>query len=138
MQVATSLPLFLLALPAGALADIFDKRRLLIVIEIATTVISAIFAILVWRGHVTPSTLLVFMFLVSVCGALGAPAYQAIVPQLVPRQALTAAVAANSVGVNISRAVGPALGGVLIGLFGIVMPFWLNAVSNLGVIGALL
>ena len=138
MQVATSLPLFLLALPAGALADIFDKRQLLIVIEIATTVISAIFAILVWRGHVTPSTLLVFMFLVSVCGALGAPAYQAIVPQLVPRQALTAAVAANSVGVNISRAVGPALGGVLIGLFGIVMPFWLNAVSNLGVIGALL
>ena len=138
VQVATSLPLFLLALPAGALADIFDKRQLLIVIEIATTVISAIFAILVWRGHVTPSTLLVFMFLVGVCGALGAPAYQAIVPQLVPRQALTAAVAANSVGVNISRAVGPALGGVLIGLFGIVMPFWLNAVSNLGVIGALL
>jgi predicted MFS family arabinose efflux permease len=138
VQVATSLPLFLLALPAGALADIVDKRRLLIVIEIATTLVSAIFAVLVGMGRVTPATLLIFMFLVGVLGALSSPAYQAIVPQLVPRQELTPAVAANSVGVNISRAIGPALGGALIGLFGIVVPFWIDAVSNLGVIGALL
>src|ERR1700730_15307005 len=89
VQVAPSLPLFLLALPAGALADIVDKRRLLIVIEIATTVVSAIFAVLVGMGRVTPATLLVFMFLVGALGALSSPAYQAIVPQLVPRQELT-------------------------------------------------
>ncbi|HEX4153206.1 MAG TPA: MFS transporter [Steroidobacteraceae bacterium] len=138
VQVASSLPLFLLALPAGALADIVDKRRLLIVIEVATTVIAAIFALLVGTGHVTPVSLLLFMFLEGALAALSAPAYQAIVPQLVPRQELIPAVAANSVGINISRAIGPALGGALIGLFGIVVPFWLDAVSNLGVIGALL
>jgi MFS family permease len=138
VQVATSLPVFLLALPAGALADIVDKRRLLIGIEIAITVISAIFAMLVGLGKVTPVSLLVFMFLEGVLAALSAPAYQAIVPQLVPPQELAPAVAANSVGINISRAIGPAVGGILIGAFGIVVPFWLDAVSNLGVIGALL
>ena len=138
VQVATTLPVFLLALPAGALADIFDKRRLLIGIEIVVTVISVIFAVLVGMGKVTPVILLVFMFLQGVLSALSAPAYQAIVPQLVPRQDLAPAVAANSVGINISRAIGPAVGGVLIGAAGIVVPFWLDAVSNLGVIGALI
>jgi MFS family permease len=138
VQVASSLPLFLLALPAGALADIIDRRRLLIVIEVTTTIVAAAFALLVGMGRVSPVTLLLFMFLEGALGALSAPAYQAIVPQLVPRQELTPAVALNSVGINISRAIGPALGGALIGLFGIVVPFWIDAVSNLGVIGALL
>jgi len=70
--------------------------------------------------------------------ALTAPAWQSIVPQLVPKQELAAAVAANSVGINISRALGPALGGVIIAAFGIAVPFWLNAVSNLGIVAALL
>jgi MFS family permease len=138
VQVATSLPMFLFALPAGALADVFDKRRFLIALEGATTLVSAIFAALVGFGHVTPIQLLFFMFLIGVGGALTAPAWQAIVPDLVPAQDLMPAVAANSVGINISRAVGPALAGTIIGLVGIAAPFWINAISNLGVIGALL
>jgi predicted MFS family arabinose efflux permease len=138
VQVATSLPMFLFALPAGALADIVDKRRFLIALEAATTLVSAIFAALVGFGHVTPTLLLFFMFLIGVGGALTAPAWQAIVPELVPAQDLMPAVAANSVGINISRAVGPALAGTTIGLLGISAPFWVNAISNLGVIGALL
>jgi MFS family permease len=100
--------------------------------------LSAVFAALVALGHVTPATLLLFMFLIGVGGALSAPAWQSVVPQLVPAQDLAPAVAANSVGINISRAIGPALAGSIIGLAGIAAPFWVNALSNLGVIGALL
>src|ERR1700728_522335 len=138
VQVANSLPMFLFALAAGALADIFDKRRFLIGVESATTLLSAIFAAMVQLGHVTPASLLLFMFLIGACGALSAPAWQSVVPQLVPAQDLAPAVAANSVGINISRAVGPALAGSIIGVAGIAAPFWVNALSNLAVIGALL
>lgn len=138
VQVATSLPMFLFALPAGALADTVDRRRLLIVVEIATTALSTIFAALVWLDAVTPMTLLVFTFLLGICGALTSPAWQAIVPQLVPRADLSSAIAANSAGMNVSRAVGPALGGAITAGAGIAAPFWLNAISNLGIIGALI
>ena len=138
VQVATTLPMFLFALPAGALADIVDKRKLLVVTEIAITAVSAIYAAIVWLGLATPGNLLLFTFLVGAGGALTAPAWQSIVPQLVPRRDLQPAVAANSVGFNVSRAVGPALGGVIVAWIGIAAPFWLNAVSNLGIVGALL
>jgi len=138
VQVANSLPMFLFALAAGALADMFDKRRFLIGVESATTVLSAIFAAMVQFGHVTPGSLLLFMFLIGAAGALSAPAWQSVVPQLVPAQDLAPAVAANSVGINISRALGPALAGGIIGVAGIAAPFWVNALSNLAVIGALL
>ena len=138
VQVATSLPMFLFALPAGALADIVDKRQFLVAAESAITLVSGIIAALVWFNLVTPGILLLFTFLLGIGAALTAPAWQSIVPQLVPKQDLAPAVAANSVGINISRAVGPALAGVTIAGFGIASPFWLNAVSNLGIIGALL
>ena len=138
VQVATTLPLFLFALPAGALADIVDRRKFLIVAEILYTTVAAIFAAIVWFGAATPGNLLLFTFLMGVGGALTAPVWQSIVPQLVPRQDLSPAVAANSVGINVSRAVGPALGGVMVARIGIAAPFWLNAVSNLAVVGALL
>ena len=139
VQVATSLPMFLFALPAGALADIVDRRRLLIIIESAIVVVSALFAALVWLGLVTPLNLLLFTFLIEAGAAMVAPAWQSIVPQLVAtKDELPAAIAANSVGVNISRAVGPALSGVLTAGVGIAAPFWVNAFSNLGSIGALL
>ena len=138
VQVATSLPMFLFALPAGALADIVDKRRFLIAVEGVTTVLSAIIAAFVWLDLVTPAILLLFTFLLGGGAALTAPPWQSVVPQLVPKRDLTPAVAANSVGINISRAVGPAFAGIIIAAFGIAAPFWLNAVSNLGIIGALL
>jgi MFS family permease len=129
--------MFLFALPAGALADIVDRRRFLIAVEILITVISTIFAFLIWRDAVTPVTLLVFTFLAGVGSALEAPPWQAIVPALVPKGDLGAAVVANGVGVNISRAIGPALAGIIVAAWGIAAPFWLAAVSNVGVIAAL-
>ena len=138
VQTATTLPVFLFAIPAGALADIFDKRKFLIVFETLNTALCAVYAAIVGFGLATPNNLLLFTFLIGAAGALTIPAWQSIVPQLVPRENLTSAVAANSVGVNISRAVGPALGGVAIAGLGIVSPFWINAISNLGVLGALL
>ena len=138
VQVANSLPLFLFAVPAGALADIIDKRRFLIVAESTALIASAAFAAIVSLNLVTPYSLLLFMFLIGVTGTLGAPAWQAVVPQLVPKADLSPAIAANSVGINISRAIGPALAGFLIAALGIAAPFWINAVSNLATLGALL
>jgi predicted MFS family arabinose efflux permease len=138
VQVATSLPMFLFALPAGALADIVDRRKFLLVAEIVTTALAAVFAALVWLDRATAANLLLFTFLIGVGGALVAPAWQAIVPQLVPKRDLHPAIAANGVGINVSRAVGPALAGVIVAAWGIAAPFWLNAISNLGIIGALM
>jgi MFS family permease len=137
VQAATTLPMFLFALPAGVLADIVDRRKLLIAAEIASTLFAATIAALLWLDLVTPSILLLFTFLLGVTAALSSPAWQAVVPELVPKQDLASAVAANSVGINISRAVGPALAGLSIAGVGIASPFWLNAASNLGIIGAL-
>src|SRR6266478_1249332 len=138
VQVAGSLPMFLFALPAGALADTVDKRRFLIGCEIFLTIVAAASAVLVGLNLVTPPILLLFTFLLGAGAAFTAPAWQSVVPQLVPKQDLAAAIASNGVGVNISRAIGPALGGVVIGGLGIAAPFWLNAVCNFAVIGALL
>jgi len=138
VQAASTLPICLFAIPAGALADIFDKRRYLIVVETVTTAVCAVYAVVVSLGLATPGNLLLFTFLIGAAGALTVPAWQAIVPLLVPRQDLPPAIAANSVGVNISRALGPALGGALIAWFGIALPFWINAISNVAIVGSLL
>ena len=138
VQVANSLPLFLLALPAGALADMLDKRRLILALEILTTVVSAVFALLVSLHAVSPAVLLLFLLLLGALAALETPAWQAIVPLLVPQPALSSAVAVNSVGVNISRVLGPALTGAIILALGIAAPFWLDAFSNAGVIAVIL
>jgi MFS family permease len=137
VQVASSLPIFLFALPAGAIADIVDKRRFLLAAETAITAVAFVFAAMVAFGVVTPLLLLACAFLVGLGSAVTAPPYQSIVPLLVPLEDLPPAVAANSVGVNISRAIGPALGGVITAGAGIAAPFWINAISNLGSIGAL-
>jgi predicted MFS family arabinose efflux permease len=138
VQVAVSLPLFLFTLPAGALADVIDSRRMLIGVEIAIVLVSAVFATVVSLGFASPGSLLLTTFLLGVAGALGAPAWLSITPLQVPRRELDSAVAANSVGFNLSRAVGPALGGVVIAAFGIATPFWIFGASNLGIIAALL
>jgi MFS family permease len=138
VQVSNTLPMFLFAIPAGALVDIINQRRFLIAAEMAVTVTSMAFAVLVWRHLIGPASLLMLSFLVTVGSALSAPAWQAIVTQLVPKQELQSAVAADSVGINISRAVGPALGGLLVVSFGLGAPFWINAVSNIGVVAALI
>jgi MFS family permease len=137
VQVANSLPLFLFALPAGALADMVDKRRFILTLEVLTTLGSALFAALVALHLVTPWVLLAFVFVLGALGAIETPAWQAIVPQLVPAASLTSAIATNSIGINISRVLGPALAGVIILSLGIAAPFWLDAFSNVGVIAVL-
>jgi MFS family permease len=97
VQAATSLPMFLFALPAGALADIIDKRRLILVLEIAITAVSAVFAYFVAVHLMTPAVLLAFMFLAAALSAIEAPAWQAIVPRLVSKEDLGSAVAASSI-----------------------------------------
>jgi MFS family permease len=138
VQVANSLPMFLFAIPAGALADIVNQRRFLIVCESAITIVSAAFAALVWLHLIAPVSLLLFSFVVTVGTAMTAPAWQSVVAELVPKPDLPSAVAANSVGINVGRAIGPALGGVIIGALGIAAPFWLDAFCNIGVVAALI
>jgi MFS family permease len=138
VQVANSLPLFLFALPAGALADMIDKRRLILALEILTLLFSVLFALLISLHVVGPALLLVFIFLLGTLAAFETPAWYAIVPLLVPPAALSSAVAVNSVGINISRVVGPAITGFIILGLGIAAPFWLDAFSNAGVIAVLL
>ncbi len=135
--VANTLPLLLFAVPAGALTDIVDRRKLLIVGESANTILAAIFAWMVWAHHVSATSLLLFMFLIGVFGTVTAPGWSAITPALVPKDALPAAISWNSVGVNLSRAIGPALAGAIIGPLGIAAPFVIDAVSNLGVNAAI-
>ncbi len=137
VQAATTLPVFLFALPAGALADIFDRRRLLIAVNLAMAAAAAMMTALVAAATMTAELLLVFTFLLGAGAAFVAPAWQAIVPSLVPRADLPAAVSLNSVGINVSRAIGPALAGALIVALGLWAPFLVNALSFLGILAAL-
>jgi MFS family permease len=134
MQTAENAPLFLLALPAGALADIVDRRRLLLYTQ-GWMLLSAIsLAVLTLLGLTTPWVLLILIFCLGLGSALNAPAWQAIIPELVPRSELPAAVSLNSVAFNIARAVGPALGGLVVAAVGSWAVFLLNSLSFVGVI----
>lgn len=138
VQAATTLPMFLLALPAGAMADIVDRRRMLLAAQTLGLTAAAVLAIATWQGLTTPFVLLGATFILGVAAALSAPVFQAIVPELVDKPALPDAVALNSLGINISRAIGPALGGVIVAMAGTPAVFALNAVSVLAVLGVLI
>ena len=137
IQTAVSLPIFLFALPAGAMADLFNRRALLININIAALILATVLAFLMQADAVNPTLLLVFTFALGSSAAFIAPAWQAIVPSLVEKEQLSAAVSLNGVGINISRAIGPALAGALIVSVGMSAPFWLKSGSFLVIIGAL-
>lgn len=133
VQTATTLPLFLLALPAGALADVIDRRRLIIVTQGWMLLSASLLGLFTIVGVTTPWVLLSFTLLLSLGSAMNAPAWQAIVPELVSHREIAAAVALNSAGFNAARAVGPALGGIIVGGAGAGSAFIVNAVSYLGV-----
>jgi predicted MFS family arabinose efflux permease len=138
VQVATTLPLFLLTLPAGALADIVDARRLLLGAQIVVALISIVFATVVSLHLATPSALLVTTFLLGASSALAAPAWLLVTPMLVSKEELDTAIAINNTSFNVSRAIGPALGGFTIAALSIDVPFWCYCVGNLVVLGAVL
>ncbi|WP_155025505.1 MFS transporter [Enterobacter hormaechei] len=133
VQAASSLPMFLFALPSGVMADIVDRRKYLLFSQLWVFIAAAGLTLLSFTGHVTPTVLLAATFLLSVGAAMSSPPFQAIVPDLVSKPELGSAVALNSLGVNISRAIGPALGGFLLSLAGPWMVFALNALSVVGV-----
>jgi MFS family permease len=134
VQAAATLPVFLVILPAGALADMVDRRRLLLLAQSWMVLASAALGILTLFNLVTPSILLAFTFLLGLGAVMNDPAWQAITPEIVSSEQHASAVALNSAGFNVARAVGPALGGVVVAVAGCGVTFLLNALSFFGVI----
>ncbi|WP_159999256.1 MFS transporter [Roseomonas sp. 18066] len=138
VQAASMLPVFLLALPSGALADIVDRRRYLIVAQAWMCAMGLLLCGLTAADMVGPWGLLALTFAIGAGSAMNFPAWAATTPELVPRSDLTQAIVLNGIGFNLSRAVGPALGGFIIGLAGTEAAFAFNALCFLILIVALL
>ncbi|CAN5415585.1 MFS transporter [soil metagenome] len=138
VQTATTLPVMLLALPSGVLADLIDRRRLLIATQGAMAASVGLLATLTGAGLTTPAVLLTLLFVIGCGQALTAPAWQAIQPDLVPAAQIPAAAALGSMSINGARAIGPAIAGVLVSLSGPTLVFALNAVSFVGIVFVLI
>lgn len=134
VQTASSLPNFLVSLPAGAIADMVDRRRMLLVTQTWMLLAAALLGFLSMAGWVGPWWLLALTFALGLGAAANGPAWQAMIPDLVPHEDLPSAVALNSVQFNIARAIGPALAGLLLAATSSGVVFLVNAVSFLGVI----
>ncbi|HEX7876887.1 MAG TPA: MFS transporter [Sphingobium sp.] len=132
VPASTTLPIMLLSLWAGAVADNMDRRLVMLACQIFMLVISAVLAASAWAGLLTPWTLLAFTFLIGCATAINGPAWQASVGDMVPRSALPSAVSLNSMGFNLARSVGPALGGVIVAAAGAAAAFLTNAISYVG------
>jgi len=137
VEAADSIPIMLLALPAGALADIVDRRRLLIAVQVYLLIVAGTLGVLTLLDVTTAWLLLGFTFALGVGAALMMPAWSAIVPDLVRTDELSSAVALNSVAINASRAIGPAIAGVLVAAVGPWLVFILNALSYIGIVAVL-
>lgn len=138
VQVANTVPVMLLAMPAGVLADSFDKRWLLFAVQVYFLIAGVTLLSLTLAGLMPPSLLLVFTFLLGVGAAVQLPAWQASTPELVPRAQIRSAARLEMVGINVSRAAGPALAGLLLAKFGVPTVFALNALSVIPLAVALL
>ncbi|MBV8051240.1 MAG: MFS transporter [Acidobacteriaceae bacterium] len=134
VQAASTLPVFLVIIPAGALADMVDRRRFLLITQSWMSVAAALLGIFTLLEHITPWTLLFFTFVLGLGAVINDPAWQAITPEVISPERHAPAVALNSVGFNVARAVGPAIGGLVIAAAGAGIDFLINAVCFLGVI----
>ena len=134
VQAAATIPVFLVVLPAGALADMVDRRRLLLFTQSWMVLAAVALAVLTLMHAVNPWMLLAFTFLMGVGAVMNVPAWQAITPEVVSPARHASAVALNSAGFNVARAVGPALGGLVVAAAGSGWSFLLNAGSFFGVI----
>ena len=132
MQTATSLPSFLLSMPAGAIADLIDRRRLLLVTQGFMAVVAFLLGTLTLTGHVSAFGVLGFTFLLGMGAALNSPVWQTVTTELVPRSVLPFAITLNGVSNNIARAIGPAIGGVIIAYYSPGWVFLVNGMSFLG------
>jgi MFS family permease len=134
VQTATTLPVFLVGLPAGALADLIDRRRMLMFTQSWMLAAAALLGMLTLAGFTGPWTLLGLTFALGLGSAMNGPAWSAAIPELVPREQMPQAVVLNSVQFNVARAVGPALAGFILAASSAGVLFVLNAISFLGVI----
>ena len=134
VQASTTLPIMLLSLLAGALADTSDRRVVMLCAQSFMLVVSVSLAAATWLGFISPWLLLLFTFLIGVGSAFNGPAWQASVGDMVPRKDLPGAVTLNSMGFNIARSVGPAMGGLIVAAAGAAAAFAVNAVSYIGLI----
>ena len=137
VQTATLGPTLVFGLFAGVLADLFDRRRLLIFLQSYAVVVALALSVLTYLGRLGPASLLLFTVAIGCASALTAPAWQAILPEVVPREEIPAAATLSSVSVNATRAIGPAIGGVVVAWAGPAAVFAVNAVSFAGIIVAL-
>jgi MFS family permease len=133
-QTASALPFFLFALPAGALGDICDRRKLILFTEIWMASVAVVLAVLVIAGFISPWLLLALTFALSAGDAFETPTWRAVLPELVAKEDLEAASALNGIEFNLARAIGPGLAGLLIATFGVGTAFVVNAASFIGVI----
>ena len=138
VQASATLPFMLLALAAGAIADNADRRKVMLSAQFFMLSVSIILAALAWFGAITPWLLLTFTFLIGCGTALNGPAWQASVGDMLPREDLPGAVALNSMGFNIARSVGPAIGGAIVAAAGAAAAFTVNALSYISLIFVLL
>ena len=136
-QAASLLPVLFISLPAGVLADVLDRRRYLIATQIAAVLVVAALAGLTFAGLATPSVVLMLTFGLGITAALASPAWQAVQPQLVPRELIPGAAALGSMSINLARAIGPALAGVIIAASSAGVVFAINAASTVFVVIAL-
>ena len=133
-QTASALPFFVFALPAGAIGDIVDRRRLILYTEFWMVGVATVLAVATIMGLVSPWLLLVLTFALSAGDAIETPTWRAVLPEMVKKEDLAAASALNGIEFNFARAVGPALAGVIIAVAGVGAAFALNVVSFAGVI----
>ena len=137
VQASMTLPVMLLSLIAGAMADSLDRRKMMLYSQVFLFVVSVCLSLFTWLGLITPWLLLLFTFLIGCSAAFNAPAWQASVGDMVPRAHLPSAVTLNGMGFNIARSFGPALGGAIVAVAGAAAAFAVNAVSYIGLIRVL-
>ena len=138
VQASRTLPVMLLSLGAGAIADQYDRRRVLIGAQCFLFCVSAGLMLSTWFNVITPWLLLTFTFLIGCGNAFNRPAWQSSVGEMVPREDLAGAVALNSMGFNVARSVGPAVGGIIVAAAGAAAAFAFNVLSYLGLLGVLM
>src|SRR5215831_6350381 len=134
VQTASALPFFLFALPAGAIGDIVDRRRLILYTETWMFAVALTVAVLALTGSISPLLLLILTFALSAGDAFETPTWRAVLPEVVPKEDLQAASALNGIEFNFARAVGPGLAGLIVAAAGVGTAFLLNAASFVGVI----
>jgi MFS family permease len=137
VQSSVTLPVMIFSLLAGVFADNFDRRKVMLIAQSFMLVVSVALAVMAYEGLLTPWVLLAFTFLIGCGTALHNPSWQASMGDIVPRDDLSAAVSLNSMGFNLMRSVGPAAGGAIVAVAGAAAAFIVNALSYIGIIGAL-